>query len=137
LRAMMREDAQGRPLLRRRLNLPDGRDDNLAYQIAAALAMGPVSAGNLAKQAWALGTRLPGIGRLLADGTLTKPKAKLIMQTFEPLNEGLAARARRRPRHRRATPRRRRAPPGPGHHLPRGIRRRRPVRPRPARRPGA
>jgi hypothetical protein len=93
LRAMMREDGQGRPLLRRRTDLPDGWSDSLNYEIAAALAMGPVSAGNLAGLAWTLGTRLPGIGRLLADGTLTKPKAKLIVQTFEPLDEDEATRA--------------------------------------------
>jgi Domain of unknown function (DUF222) len=93
LRAMMREDSQGRPLLRRRNDLPDGWSDSLNYEIAAALAMGPVSAGNLASLALTLGTRLPGIGRLLADGTLTKPKAKLIVQTFEPLDEDEAARA--------------------------------------------
>jgi hypothetical protein len=93
LRAMMREDGQGQPLLRRRTDLPDGWSDSLNYEIAAALAMGPVSAGNLAGLAWTLGTRLPGIGRLLADGTLTKPKAKLIVQTFEPLDEDEAARA--------------------------------------------
>jgi hypothetical protein len=93
LRAMTREDAQGRPLTRRRGDLPDGWDDDLNYQIAGALAMGPVSAGNLAGLAWTLGLRLPGIGRLLADGTLTKPKAKLIVQTFDPLDEDEAARA--------------------------------------------
>src|SRR5580692_6198782 len=93
LRAMTREDSQGRPLTRRRSDLPDGWGDNLNYQIAAALAMGPVSAANLAGLAWTLGLRLPGIGRLLADGTLTKAKAKLIVQTFEPLNEDEAARA--------------------------------------------
>jgi hypothetical protein len=93
LRAMMREDGQGRPLLRRRADLPDGWNDSLNYEIAAALAMGPVSAGNLAGLAWALGGRLPGIGRLLADGTITKPKARLIAATFEPLDEGEAARA--------------------------------------------
>jgi hypothetical protein len=93
LRAMMREDGEGSPLLRRRGDLPDGWDDSLNYEIAAALAMGPVSAGNLAGLAWALGTRLPGIGRLLADGTLTRAKAKLITATFEPLDEGEAARA--------------------------------------------
>jgi Domain of unknown function (DUF222) len=93
LRAMMREDGQGRPLLRRRTDLPDGWSDSLNYEIAAALAMGPVSAGNLAGLAWALGTRLPGIGRLLANGTLTKPKAKLIVATFEPLDEDEATRA--------------------------------------------
>src|SRR5580693_8264143 len=93
LRAMMREDGEGRPLLRRRAGLPDGWDDSLNYEVAAALAMGPVSAGNLAGLAWTLGTRLAGIGRLLADGTLTRAKAKLIAATFEPLDEGEAARA--------------------------------------------
>jgi hypothetical protein len=93
LRAMMREDGAGRPLVRRRLDLPDGWDDNLNYQIASALAMGPVSAGNLAALAWTLGLRLPGIGRLLAAGTLTKPKARLIAQTFEHLDEDEATRA--------------------------------------------
>ena len=63
---MTREDAQGRPLTRRRTDLPDGWNDDLNYQIAGALAMGPVSAGNLAGLAWTLGLRLPGIGRLLA-----------------------------------------------------------------------
>jgi hypothetical protein len=43
--------------------------------------MGPVSAGNLAGLAWTLGVRLPGIGRLLADGTLTLANAKLIAAT--------------------------------------------------------
>jgi Domain of unknown function (DUF222) len=93
LRAMMREDGGGRPLLRRRGDLPDGWDDSLNYEIAEALAMGPVSAGNLASLAWTLGSRLPGIGRLLADGTVTRAKAKLIAATFEPLDDGEAARA--------------------------------------------
>jgi hypothetical protein len=93
LRAMTREDGEGRPLLRRRNDLPDGWSDSLNYEIAAALAMGPISAGNLANLAVTLGARLPGIGRLLANGTLTKPKAKLIVRTFEPLDEDEAARA--------------------------------------------
>ena len=164
LRAMTREDGEGRPLTRRRMDLPDGWTDSLNYEIAAALAMGPVSAGNLAALAWTLGLRLPGIGRLLADGALTKPKAKLIAQTFEPLDEGEAARAEAlilgelpgktwpqvqrlawraaltvapdaAERRRRAAPRRRRAA-GAGHRVPRGVRRRRPVGPRPARRAG-
>ncbi len=86
LRAMMREDRDGSPLLRRRAGLPDGWDDSLNYEVAAALAMGPVSAGNLASLAWTLGTRLPGVG-LLAGGTLTRAKAKLIAAVFEPLDE--------------------------------------------------
>jgi hypothetical protein len=93
LRAMTREDADGNPRLRRRPDLPDGWDDSLTYEISGALAMGPVSAGNLATLAWTLGTRLAGIGRLLVEGTLTLPKAKLIAQLFDPLDEREAARA--------------------------------------------
>jgi hypothetical protein len=93
LRAMTREDSEGTPMLRRRGDLPDGWDDTLTYEVAGALAMGPVSAGNLAALAWTLGARLPGIGRLLAGGTLTLAKAKLIAAVFEPLDEGEAARA--------------------------------------------
>ena len=93
LRAMMHEDSGGRPLLRRRSDLPHGWDDSLTYEISGALAMGPVSAGNLASLAWALGTRLAGTGRLLAGGTLTMSKAKLVAQLFGPLDEEEAARA--------------------------------------------
>ncbi|HTR92545.1 MAG TPA: DUF222 domain-containing protein, partial [Trebonia sp.] len=93
LRSMMREDSAGSPVLRRRADLPGGWDDSLTYEIAAALAMGPVSAQNLAGLAWALGMRLPGIGRLLADGTLTRSKARLVAQVFESLDEDEAARA--------------------------------------------
>jgi hypothetical protein len=42
LRAMTREDSEGRPLLRRRADLPDGWDDSLNYEISGALAMGPL-----------------------------------------------------------------------------------------------
>jgi hypothetical protein len=62
LRAMMREDGEGAPLLGRRGDLPGGWDDSLNYEVAGALAMGPVSAGNLAGLAWSLGARLPGSG---------------------------------------------------------------------------
>jgi hypothetical protein len=93
LRAMMSEDSGGIPRLRRRGDLPEGWDDSLTYEISGALAMGPVSAGNLAALAWTLGTRLRGIGRLLADGTLSIAKAKLVAQVFEPLDEDEAARA--------------------------------------------
>src|SRR5579863_447468 len=93
LRAMTREDADGSPRLRRRPGLPDGWDDSLTYELSGALAMGPVSAGNLASLAWTLGTRLAGTGRLLAEGILTLPKARLIAATFEPLDEREAARA--------------------------------------------
>ena len=93
LRSMMREDCEGEPALRRRADLPAGWDDSLNYEVAGALAMGPVSAGNLAALAWALGTRLPGIGALLTAGTLTLAKARLVVQVFEPLSDAEAAQA--------------------------------------------
>jgi hypothetical protein len=93
LRAMMREDEAGAPSLTSRGDLPGGWDDSLTYEVAAALSMGPMSAQHLAHLAWTLGMRLPGIGRLLADGTLTRSKARLIAQLFEPLDEDEAARA--------------------------------------------
>jgi hypothetical protein len=73
LRAMMREDGGG-ALLGRRGDLPEGWDDSLNYEVANALAMGPVSAGNLAVLAWTLGARLPGTGRLLAATWPAEPK---------------------------------------------------------------
>jgi hypothetical protein len=93
LRALMREDDAGVPVLQRRAGAVPGWDDSLTYEIAAALAMGPQSAANLAHVAYALGMRLPGVGRLLADGILTRSKARLVAQVFEPLTEDEAARA--------------------------------------------
>ncbi len=93
LRAMTREDGDGTPRLRRRPDLPDGWDDSLTYEVSGALAMGPVSAGNLASLAWTLGTRLAGIGQLLAAGSLTLSKARLVAQLFAPLDDNEAARA--------------------------------------------
>src|ERR1700722_5589418 len=58
LRAMTREDKDRRPMLRRWQGPPRGWDDSLTYEVSGALAMGPVSAGNLANLAWTLGSRL-------------------------------------------------------------------------------
>ena len=59
-------------------------------QDPGALAMGPVSADNLACLAWTLGTRLAGTGRLLADGTLTTPKAKALPALSDESREDAA-----------------------------------------------
>ncbi len=93
LAAMMHDDDTGTPVLSRRTGMAQGWDDSLNYEIAAALAMGPMSAQNLAGLAWTLRVRLPGIGRLLAGGILTRSKARLVAQVFEPLDEDEAARA--------------------------------------------
>ena len=94
LRAMTREDGDGSPRLRRRPDLPDGWDDSLTYEVSGALAMGPVSAGNLATLAWTLGTRLAGTGRLLADGHPDHGRRRSSSRRlFEPLDDSEAARA--------------------------------------------
>src|ERR1700730_15570413 len=49
--------------------------------------------GAVAGRAGTRGTRLPGVGGLPADGTVTRAKAKLVAATFEPLDDGEAARA--------------------------------------------
>ena len=68
LRAMTREDGEGTAAAAPPpATCPTGWDDSLTYEVSGALAMGPVSAGNLASLAWTLGTRLAGIGRLLAE----------------------------------------------------------------------
>ena len=61
--------------------------------MAPALALSIQSADKLLRTARELGARLPGIGRLLADGTLTVPKAGLVAETFEGLSDADAARA--------------------------------------------
>ena len=98
LRAMMREDRDGAPLLRRRGDLPEGWDDSLTYEVASALAMGPVSAGNLAGLAWTLGARLPGVGRLLADGTVTRARSRSACARRRSATSGATARAARQDR---------------------------------------
>src|ERR1700730_17329081 len=49
--------------------------------------------GAVAGRAGTRGTRLPGVGGLPADGTVTRARAKLVAATFEPLDDGEAARA--------------------------------------------
>ena len=45
LRAMMRQDNEGRPLLRRRTDLPDGWDDSMNYEVALPQPGIPSAAG--------------------------------------------------------------------------------------------
>jgi len=74
-------------------DLPDAWSRSLTADIALALAMSPVSAGNLMQTAWDLGALLPGIGALLEDGTLTYPKARAVNDALELLSEKDKARA--------------------------------------------
>ena len=68
-------------------DLPDEWSKSLTTDVALALAMSPVSAEKLMQTAWDLGALLPGIGRLLEDGTLTYTKARVINDALELLSE--------------------------------------------------
>ena len=85
IRAAIRQDDDG--LGGYHGDLPDAWSRSLTADIALALAMSPVSAGNLMQTAWDLGALLPGIGALLEDGTLTYPKARAVNDALELLSE--------------------------------------------------
>ena len=85
LRALMREEdlpvAGGH-----HGDLPDGWSKSLTREVALALAMSAQSAENMMWLAWDLQARLPGIGRLLADGTLNYGKVKVIDEELNVLS---------------------------------------------------
>jgi hypothetical protein len=74
-------------------DLPDEWSPSLRYELAAALACSTQSAETTAWLAWEQQARLPGVGTLLADGTLTLAKARTVIDTFKYLTDGDAARA--------------------------------------------
>jgi hypothetical protein len=93
IRQLIREDdlpALNRP---RHGDLPDEWSDTVTHELALALASSVVSAEKTTLLAWELGARLPGIALLLANGTLTQPKAGLIAEAFQFLSDQDAARA--------------------------------------------
>jgi Domain of unknown function (DUF222) len=77
LRALMRDEDLP-PQGGHHGDLPDGWSKSLTREVALALAMSAQSAENMMWLAWDLQARLPGIGALLADGTLNYGKAKAI-----------------------------------------------------------
>ena len=93
VRALIREEDLPLPGGGHHGDLPDGWSKSLAHEVSLALAMPPVSADKLMWQAWDLQAALPGIGRLLADGTLTPAKAKAIDEALAALSEEDRARA--------------------------------------------
>src|SRR5580693_1998335 len=86
IRAAIRQDDDG---LGRDYHgdLPDEWSRSLTADVGLALAMSPVSAERLMRTAWDLGAVLPGIGRLLEDGTLTYAKARVVNDALELLSE--------------------------------------------------
>jgi len=74
-------------------HLPDEWSASLRHELAVALACSVQSAETTAWLAWEQQARLPGIGALLADGTLTSGKARAVIETFRYLTDADAARA--------------------------------------------
>ncbi|HEX3964501.1 MAG TPA: hypothetical protein VHZ03_48945, partial [Trebonia sp.] len=74
-------------------DLPDEWSASLRHELAAALACSVQAAETITWLAWEQWARLPGVGALLADGTLTLPKARAVTETFRYLSDSDAARA--------------------------------------------
>ena len=74
-------------------DLPDGWSKSLTREVALALAVSAPGADHMMWLAWDLQARLPGIGRLLADGTLTYGKAKAIDEELSLLSDREAEQA--------------------------------------------
>ena len=74
-------------------DLPDEWSPSLRHELALALAC-PVQAAEItAWLAWERQARLPRIGALLDNGTLTLPKARAVIETFKYLTDADAATA--------------------------------------------
>ena len=93
LRALIREDDQPLPGGRYRGDLPEGWTKSLTHEVALALSMPAVSADRLMWFAWDLQARFPGIGELLATGSLTSAKARAVCEPLQLLSDEDAARA--------------------------------------------
>ena len=90
---MIRRDPHARKDGGRHGDLPDEWSPSLRHELALALACSVQSAQTAAWLAWELQARLPGIGALLNDGTLTLPKARAVIETFQYLTDADAASA--------------------------------------------
>lgn len=93
LRALIRDDDQPLAGGGNHGDLPEGWTKSLTHDVALALAMPAVSAERLMWLAWDLEGRLPGIGGLLAAGTLTTSKAQAVDEALAQLSVGDAAAA--------------------------------------------
>jgi hypothetical protein len=72
---------------------PGGFSKALAREVALALSVSAPTAESMLSLAQDLRDRLPGIGRLLADGTLTCPKARAVNDALALLSPEDAAKA--------------------------------------------
>jgi hypothetical protein len=93
LRALIRDEDQPQSGGGFHGDLPDGWTKSLTHEVALALAMPPQSAEKLMSTAWSLQALLPGVGALLADGTLTYAKARAVDDALAVLTDEDAAKA--------------------------------------------
>jgi hypothetical protein len=93
LRALIRDDDQPLAGGGYHGDLPEGWTKSLTHDVALALSMPAVSAERLMWLAWDLQGRLPGVGGLLAAGTLTTSKAQAVDEALQQLSSEDAAAA--------------------------------------------
>src|SRR5215468_8167083 len=74
-------------------DLPDAWEEGLGHEISAALGVSLRTADKLTALAWDLQARLPGIGALLAGGTIDALKARIIAAELSVLDDEQAAAA--------------------------------------------
>jgi uncharacterized protein DUF222 len=74
-------------------DLPDAWEEGLGHEISAALAVSLRTADRLIDLAWTLRARLPGIGVMLAGGTIDLLKARIVADELSVLDDEAAARA--------------------------------------------
>jgi hypothetical protein len=84
---MIRRDDAPRKDGGRHGDLPDDWSPSLRHELALALACSVQAAETTIWLAWEQQARLPGVGALLADGTLTMAKARAITETFKYLTD--------------------------------------------------
>ena len=90
---MIRRDDAPRKDCGRHGDLPDDWSPSLRHELALALACSVQSAQATLWLAWEKQARLPGVGSLLDDGTLTLGKARAVIETFKYLTDADAAAA--------------------------------------------
>jgi hypothetical protein len=74
-------------------DLPDAWEEGLGHEISAGLGVSLRSADQLTGLAWQLQARLPGIGAMLAAGTIDLLKARIVSDELSVLDDEQAAQA--------------------------------------------
>ncbi len=86
LRALMREEDMP-PAGGHHADLPDGWTKSLTHEAALALGLSAQGADTMMWVAWDLQARIPGIGALLADGTLSYGKVRAVDEELNQVTD--------------------------------------------------